>query len=128
MSTINFKGIIEEADKLGADEVCWNISGLVFRTVKFNNAILFMDSCVNILGLIHTYDNYSVRKFPSLVCTKLGIPSGTHIVKVSYVTKDNNEVFFSFVGDVDKYVSFASQMFKPVWLDKVNKLKINVDK
>ena len=123
MSTINFKGIIEEADKLGVDEVCWDINDLVFRTVKFGNAILFMGSCVNILGLIHTYNNYSVRKFPKLVCARLGIPSGKYIVKVSYITKDNNEVFFSFVGDVDKYISVASQMFKPIWLNKINKLK-----
>lgn len=124
MSIINFKGIIEEADKLGADEVCWNIDGLVFRTVKFGNAILFMgNSCVNLLGLIHTYDNYSVRKFPKLVCAKLGIPNGAYIVKVSYITKDNNEVFFSFVGEVGKYMNVASQMFKPIWLNKINKLK-----
>ena len=123
MSTINFKGIIEEADKLGADEVCWDVNGLVFRTAKFDNAILFMDNCVNILGLIHTYNNYSVRKFPKLVCARLGIPSGKHIVKVSYITKDNNEVSFSFVGYVDKYINVASQMFKPIWLNKINKLK-----
>lgn len=124
MSLINFKKIIEEADKAKADEVHWNVSGRKFITKKFNNAVLFMGMNNELLGLIHTYKNYSNRKFTPILAHKMGIGQGFYRVEVTYYTKDDHEIdSYCFVGKIDKYMMVASGVFKPVWFDYMNRLK-----
>ncbi len=128
VSLIDFKKVIEEADKKKAYEVHWEIAGKKFITKKFTNGILFTDIDDGLLGLIHTYDNYSNRKFTPIVARKMAIPQGFHRVEVTYYTQDGHEIdSYCFVGKIDKYMMVASGMFKPVWLQYKDKMARRIE-